>query len=425
MTSSEGSGPSDDRLGSSPLRPHLPRATSGTHRRIYKAQRPRVGRIALVLLVTVALVGAVAVGVNVVTKSHKAAAPPCRASAVLSGWPLQRLADQTIVVPAEQTALGSFAPAARAGYAGLLLFGSKAPADLSNRLGALRRLVPAGLGWLVMTDEEGGGVQHMANLAGSLPWARQLARRDRAARIGALARAVGRKMLVNGVGADLAPVLDVDGRGVVPGPGDPDGLRSFSGRTSVVTTDGVAFMKGMLEAGVIPVVKHFPGLGGVSRNTDDGPAWTLPWRTLQGAAIPPFAAAIAAGAPAVMMSNARVLGFTDQPASLSPKPTRYLRDNLHFKGLIVTDSLSALAISEPPEALSVPAASVRSLQAGDDLILFGPTGSAHEALSLARQTSAAIVTAVDERLLPLSKLVAADAAVLSAKKINVCTLPRG
>ena len=62
-----------------------------------------------------------------------------------------------------------------------------------------------------------------------------------------------------------------------------------------------------------------------------------------------------------MMSNARVLGFTTVPATISPKPARYLRQNLHFRGLIVTDSLSAMAISQPPLRLSVAAASVRSL----------------------------------------------------------------
>ncbi len=315
------------------------------------------------------------------------------------------------------------APAARAGYAGLLLFGARAPADLASQLAGLRRLVPGRLGWLVMTDEEGGAVQRMANLVGSLPWASQLGRSDTPARIETLAASLGRKMRANGVNMDLAPVLDVDGRAVVPGAADPDGFRSFSGRTAAVAADGVAFMKGMLAAGVIPVVKHFPGLGGVSRNTDDGPAWTLPWRTLQRVALPPFVAAIAARAPVVMMSNAKVRGFTDQPASLSPKPASYLRQNLHFKGLIITDSLSAKAISHPPKPLSVAAATVRSLRAGDDLILYGPAASADGALAVARQTSAAIVAAVREKALPLSQLVAADSAVLAAKKINVCSLP--
>jgi len=375
-------------------------------------------------VVTAALAGALVIGVQRLVKTRTSASPPtCNATAVLSRWPLQRLANQTIVVPADETSLSSIAPAARAGYAGLLLFGARAPADLASQLAALRRLVPGHLGWLVMTDEEGGAVQRMANLVGSLPWASQLGRSDSAARIETLATSLGRKMLANGVNMDLAPVLDVDGRAVAPGAADPDGFRSFSGKSAVVAADGVAFMKGMLAAGVVPVVKHFPGLGGVSRNTDDGPAWTRPWRTLQRFALPPFVAAIAARAPVVMMSNARVRGFTAQPASLSSKPARYLRDNLHFKGLIITDSLSAKAISHPPKPLSVAAAAVRSLQAGDDLILYGPANSAGGALLVARQTSAAIAAAVREKALPLSQLVAADSAVLAVKKINVCALP--
>ena len=216
---------------------------------------------------------------------------------MLSRWPLPRLANQTIVVPAEETSLRSIAPAARAGYAGILLFGARAPAELASQLAGLRRLVPGHLGWLVMTDEEGGGVQRMANLVGSLPWASQLGRSERPARIEALAASIGRKMLANGVNMDWPRARRRRPGGGARARGIRTGFARSRANAAVVAADGVAFMKGMLEAGVIPVVKHFPGLGGVSRNTDDGPAWTLPWRTLQRVALPPFVAAIAAREP--------------------------------------------------------------------------------------------------------------------------------
>ena len=345
----------------------------------------------------------------------------CTPTTALDTWPLQKLANQTIVFPVEETDVLAATDAAKAGYGGIILFGTTAPADLGNELATLRSDVPDDLGFVVMTDEEGGGIQRMANLVGSMPWAAQMGKTMTPAQIETLAESVGAKMLANGVSMDLAPVLDVDGRAVYPGQQDPDGFRSFSGNTSVVSADGVAFMEGMLGAGVVPVVKHFPGLGGVSQNTDYGPAWTLPWSTLQNVALPPFEAAIKAGAAAVMVSNARVLDLTTLPASLSSRlVTGELRGALGFRGLIVTDSLSAGAITDPPLSLSVPKASVEALQVGDDMVLFGSTGSTNGDLALAASTSNAIVAAVDSGALPKSELVNAAAQVLAAKKINLC-----
>jgi hypothetical protein len=51
---------------------------------------------------------------------------------------------------------------------------------------------------------------------------------------------------------------------------------------------GLAFADGLEAGGVVPVVKHFPGLGGSSGNTDDGPAQTLPYATLQQGGLIPF-----------------------------------------------------------------------------------------------------------------------------------------
>jgi beta-N-acetylhexosaminidase len=258
-----------------------------------------------------------------------------------------------------------------------------------------------------MTDEEGGGVQRMANLAGSMPWPSQMGATMSPAQIRVLARKVALKMSANGVDMDLAPVVDVDGRAVEPGATDPDGFRSFGGSTKVVEADGVAFLEGMLEGHVVPVVKHFPGLGGSTGNTDDGPASTLSWSTLESTAIPAFAAAVKAGVPAVMVSNAMVPGLTgDEPASLSRAAvTGELNAHLHFRGLIITDSLSAKAISDAPLSLTVPEASVEAR--GD--------------LALAASVGRTIVAAVKSRQLARGRLISAVAKVLTASRINVCS----
>jgi beta-N-acetylhexosaminidase len=409
-----------DRAGASSA--HTGRAAGKDGRSVYHARRVP-GSVRLLLALAVVAGAGTIVTLRLLESSSPAATVACKPVKVLGSWPLAKLADQTIVVPAEETDVSALAPAARIGYGGAILFGSIAPADLGRQLRQLRADLPPQTGWLVMTDEEGGGIQRMANLVGSMPWASQMGATMTVAQIRALARRVGLKMSANGVDMDLAPVLDVDGRAVEPGVEDPDGFRSFSGSTKTVEADGVAFLQGLMAGHVVPVVKHFPGLGGVSRNTDDGPATTLPWSRLQTTAIPPFVAAIGAGVPAMMVSNAIVPGLTgDLPASLSPTAvTRELFGHLHFRGLIITDSLSAKAISDAPLSLTVPKASVEAIAAGDDMVLFNSTGTTSGDLALAAGVSHAIVAAVSSGALARGRLIAAAAKVLSAKQINVCS----
>jgi beta-N-acetylhexosaminidase len=230
---------------------------------------------------------------------------------------------------------------------------------------------------------------------------------------------VGTGLSAAGVNTDLAPVLDVDGRAQYPGEANPDGYRSFSGVASTAATDGTAFMKGLQQAGVLSVVKHFPGLGYSTRNTDYGSAATLSWAKLQTTGLVPFRQAIANGASAVMMSNAHIPGLSSLPAGLSPVVVQYLRTTLGFKGLIVTDSLSAGAISALH--LAEPAASVMALTAGDDLILFGSPTSVAASLALAARISTAIVNAVTQGTLAKSTLIGAAAQDLAARNQLSCS----
>lgn len=337
-----------------------------------------------------------------------------------ASWSLARLAAETVIVPAEESDLATAGGAVAAGAGGLVLFGSAAPADLGQQVAALDRLVPGGLGLLVMTDEEGGGVQRMANLVGNLPWPSYMGANWSTAEITAQVAAVARRMAADGVNVDLAPVADVDGRDVPPGSSDPDGWRSFSGSTSVVTADTAAFVAGLTEGGVVPVVKHFPGLGGASGNTDDGTARTLPWSTLQQQALPPFVQAIRDGVPAIMISNAVVPGLTTVPASLSPAAVSgELEGTLGYHGLVITDSLSALAI--PDAGYSLPAASVQGLRAGEDMVMFTqPFDSAGVSTQL-RAIVAAVESAVAGGTLSHRRVLAAADAVLVAEGHRPCS----
>jgi beta-N-acetylhexosaminidase len=344
------------------------------------------------------------------------AAVTCTNATKLAGWSTTRLAMMTIAVPVSETSPGQVATEVSQGAGGVLLFGSKAPANLAAQLSAVRSHVPGNLGLLVMTDEEGGSIQRMANLVGSLPWAHTMGQNWTPTQIQARVRAVAVKMAAAGVNMDLAPVADVDGRAVGPSASNPVGLRSFSGSTATVSKDTVAYMNGLRGGGVIPVVKHFPGLGHASYNTDYGPAHTLPWSTEQAVGIPPFKAAIKAGAPAIMTSNASVPGLATNPGSISPTLITYeLREKLGFHGLVLTDSLTAKAISAA--GWSLPGAAVQALRSGADMVLFGPVPNAQTATNAIRSR---IVSAVTSGRLTRTRLIQAAGDILAVRHVKLC-----
>jgi beta-N-acetylhexosaminidase len=337
---------------------------------------------------------------------------------IVTKWSLVPLANETVVVSVNAMDLSAMAPAAEAGYGGLLLFGTSGPASMAGIMARLQAKTLDKYPMLVMTDEEGGGVERLTNVVGSIPWAQTMGKTMNAAQITAAGLRIGKALKAAGVTMDLAPVLDVDGRSVQPGAADPDGLRSFGGSPSLVATDGTAFMEGLVAAKVTPVVKHFPGLGGASRNTDYGPATTKPWSVLQKTALVPFEKAIASGVPALMLSNASVPGLTTLPASLSAVVVQEIRQTLGFQGLIVTDSLSAGAIGALH--LSAAQAAVKSLAAGADLILAGSAGSPVASLTFAKDISRSIVSAVAHGALSRATLVGAASQVLATRNTLTC-----
>ncbi len=346
-----------------------------------------------------------------------AAASTCTNARVLAGWSVPRLAKQTLVVPVQEADVSAVSSEVAAGIGGVILFGSSAPASLGSDIAALVAKAPGGIRPLVMSDEEGGAVQRMANLVGRIPSARQMGATMTPTEIRSLARTVGSRMRRAGVTTDLAPVLDLDG-GTGPNSTDAIGTRSFSTDPTTAAADGLAFSGGLREASVIPVAKHFPGLGAASGNTDVGPAHTQPWSVLLTGGLLPFRAAVHAAIPAIMVSNASVPGLTRRPAGLSPAVIRtVLRTDLRFQGLVMTDSLSAGAVSGA--GYSVPRAAVTALSAGSDMLLF--TASASSVASVTRHIVDAVVAAVAAGKVTPIRLQNAARHVLAAKHVDLCT----
>jgi beta-N-acetylhexosaminidase len=102
-----------------------------------------------------------------------------------------------------------------------------------------------------------------------------------------------------------------------------------------------------------------------------------------------------------MTSNAIVPGLSSLPVSLSSAATRLLRDDLGFGGVIITDSLSAQAITAAGFTLN--AATVQALAAGADAVIIG-RGDTTDSVTLAGSVRASIAAAVDSGRLPIARL---------------------
>jgi beta-N-acetylhexosaminidase len=118
-----------------------------------------------------------------------------------------------------------------------------------------------------------------------------------------------------------------------------------------------------------------------------------------------------------MIANASVPGLTDLPASISPVAiTTVLRDRLGYQGLVITDSLSAIALTAI--GYSVPRAAAAAIEAGADLVLYGAHPA--EVAPLTNQVVAALVSAVDVGRLGRGRLVSAMYHILTAKGVDLC-----
>jgi beta-N-acetylhexosaminidase len=223
----------------------------------------------------------------------------------------------------------------------VILFAGNAPSAVSTR--ALTRTIQRAADGraLIATDQESAAI-------------RSLAFADDAAE---LSRA--------GVNVDLAPVADV------AQPGSVMAGRAFSGDLGGRT---VAAARDLLRAGVMPTLKHFPGLGRAVENTDDVPVTIDASRAELEGDLGPFRAGIRARVPLVMASHALYPALdAGHVASQSPAILNgLLRRELGFRGVVITDSLEAEAVlARSP----VEVAAERSLAAGADLLLMTGQGS--------------------------------------------------
>ena len=185
----------------------------------------------------------------------------------------------------------------------------------------------------------------------------------------------GRQLRAAGVNLDFAPVADV----VPPGTDSQNApigqlKREFGHYVSVVSPHVAAFITGMRGAGVATTAKHFPGLGRVKGNTDFTSGVTDTVTTRYDSYLQPFARAVGAGVPFVMVSLATYTRIDRyHQAVFSPTIMHtILRGDLAFHGVVMSDSLSATAVS----SILPGSRAIRFLSEGGDMIVIGPVDQA-------------------------------------------------
>src|SRR5713226_6115383 len=173
-----------------------------------------------------------------------------------------------------------------------------------------------------------------------------------------------------GLNVNFMPIVDVLTN--PNNPGLPD--RTFGSDPLLVTNMGRAYLKGLTDGGIVGCLKHFPGLGSASID----PHKSLPYMnrsmaTLNAVDLVPYRTLIAEGiVPMVMVTHILNPQLDPKlPTSLSPHVvTNLLRDQLQFKGVIISDTLWMGGISN---TYNLAQAAVLAVKAGTDLLL-GPRG---------------------------------------------------
>ena len=336
-----------------------------------------------------AVVGALAAGCSLSqiatprpTSTHGPTNPPSTGTPspaptpVATPVPLRRRAAQMLVAGFAGSAPAPDDPimhAIRDGLGGVILFARniESPAQLAQLTASLRAAAGERT-LLIAIDEEGGAVARLNPDNGfpATPTAAKVGRRNDPGYAHEVGTAIGTTLAGAGINLNLAPVVDLNVNPANPSIGALG--RSFSADAGVVVAMAGGFIAGQRERGVLTTLKHFPGLGSATGDTDR--EFVDITQTWTDAELEPFRQLIAAGqADLVMVSNA----FNGQldlrnPASLSAPTLNLLRGDLGWAGVTITDDLMAGALTANYSANEVLR---RAIRAGNDLLLLANTAS--------------------------------------------------
>ena len=219
---------------------------------------------------------------------------------------------------------------------------------------------------LICVDQEGGRVRILSWIGPMRSAPEQGAAGSERTDAAAAARA----LRATGINIVLAPVADVPSA-----PRAALASRAFSTDFEAAAESVAESVRGWRLGGVAPTVKHFPGLGGATVNTDDAPVTiTRSAARLRRQDLLPFRSAIAAGSPLVMVGHATYPAIDPEHIASQSRAVvdGLLRAELGFRGVVITDSTEAaavLAVTTPSQA------AVRNVRVGIDIVLTTGRGS--------------------------------------------------
>lgn len=258
-----------------------------------------------------------------------------------------------------------------------LFIGSQTDKSILNGQGDPKRSLAelqrrAGEPLTVSVDEEGGLVQRLTSLIGELPSAQQMAETMTPDQVRDMMRVHGEKMRALGITVDFAPDVDLAGGQEISD--NAIGSRAFSADPQTVANYGRAYAEGLLQAGITPVLKHFPGHGHAQGDSHNGEVKTPPLDQMEQADMIPFAQLVSIPGVDVMVGHVEVpgLGAPGTPSSINPAAYELLRKGGYagapaFNGVVYTDDLTGMkAVTDKyPGGL----AAVAALAAGADISL--------------------------------------------------------
>lgn len=257
---------------------------------------------------------------------------------------------------------------------GVLIENKNGNAQTRDQLIALNKAMQskARIPLFISTDYEGGIVNELRLITGERPSDAAIGATNDPQKAYAAGHSAAGDLTGLGLNVNFMPIVDV-----LTNPKNP-GLpqRTFGSDATLVTNMGQAYLKGLTDGGVVGCLKHFPGLG--SANLDPHlalPTMNRSLATLNAIDLVPYRTMINEGiVPMVMVTH--ILNpqlDPNLPTSLSPNVvTKLLRDNLNFKGVIISDTLWMGGISN---TYTLSQAAVMAVKAGTDLLL-GPRGLA-------------------------------------------------
>ncbi len=222
------------------------------------------------------------------------------------------------------------------------------------------------IGMFFAVDEEGGTVARVADKLGVYDCENMSyygAAGDYAA-VNNVGSTIGTALSDLGFTLNLAPVADID-----LSEENALGERTFSSDSSVTANMAAEFVRGVEGKGVSTTLKHFPGLGAGTGDTHNGSVFiNRTYEELQSAEFVAFKGGIDAGADFVMVGHQITAASGDNlPGCLSKTViTDWLKTELGFKGLVITDSQSMGAITDNYTSQQ---AAVMAVQAGADIVL--------------------------------------------------------